>query len=93
MLDLALDLLKRLPRFDPAKAQRETFIARIIKNHAATIVEERKAGIKDGTFSVWKGPIVDQAGKVMLAKDQVADDKWMHDVKWYVKGVQGSVPK
>ena len=57
------------------------------------LVEERKAGIKDGTFSVWKGPIVDQAGKVMLAKDQVADDKWMHDVKWYVKGVQGSVPK
>ena len=57
------------------------------------LVEERKAGIKDGSFAIWKGPIVDQAGKVMLAKDQVADDKWMHEVKWYVKGVQGSVPK
>ena len=29
--------------------------------------------------------------KVMLAKDQVAEDKWMHDIKWYVKGVQGAV--
>jgi len=57
------------------------------------LVEARKQGIKDGSFVIWRGPIVDQAGKVMLAKDQVADDKWMHEIKWYVKGVQGAVPK
>jgi len=57
------------------------------------LVEARKQGIKDGSFVIWRGPIVDQAGKVMLAKDQVAEDKWMHDIKWYVKGVQGAVPK
>ena len=56
------------------------------------LVEERKAGLKDGSFVIWKGPIRDQAGKEMLAKDQVADDKWMHDIKWYVKGVEGKVP-
>mgnify|MGYP003338816477 CR=1 FL=1 len=57
------------------------------------LVEERKAGLKDGSFVIWRGPIVDQSGKVMLAKDQVAEDKWMHEIKWYVKGVQGAVPK
>ena len=56
------------------------------------LVEERKAGLKDGSFVIWKGPIRDQAGKEMLAKDQAADDKWMHDIKWYVKGVEGKVP-
>ncbi len=56
------------------------------------LVEERKAGLKDGSFVIWKGPIRNQAGKEMLPKDQVAEDKWMHDIKWYVKGVEGKVP-
>jgi basic membrane protein A len=55
-------------------------------------VDQIKAGLKDGTFSIWKGPIVDQAGKEVLAKDAVADDKFLHGVKWYVKGVEGKVP-
>jgi basic membrane protein A len=55
-------------------------------------VDKIKAGLKDGTFSIWKGPIVDQAGKEVLAKDAVADDKFLHGVKWYVKGVEGKVP-
>lgn len=55
-------------------------------------VDEIRAGLKDGSFSIWKGPVKDQAGKEVLAKDQVADDKFMHDIKWYVKGVEGKVP-
>lgn len=55
-------------------------------------VDDVRAGLKDGSFAVWKGPIVDQAGKEMLAKDAVADDKWMHEIKWYVRGVEGKVP-
>jgi basic membrane protein A len=55
-------------------------------------VDKIKAGLKDGTFSIWKGPIVDQAGKEVLAKDAVADDKFLHGVNWYVKGVEGKVP-
>jgi basic membrane protein A and related proteins len=55
-------------------------------------VDDVREGLKSGAFSVWKGPIVDQTGKEMLAKDAVADDKWMHDVKWYVRGVEGKVP-
>ena len=45
--DLVIDLLRRLPRFDPAIAKRETFIARIVEHHVATIVESQKAGIRD----------------------------------------------
>jgi basic membrane protein A len=55
-------------------------------------VDKIKAGLKDGTFSIWKGPIADQAGKEVLAKDAVADDKFLHGVNWYVKGVEGKVP-
>jgi simple sugar transport system substrate-binding protein len=55
-------------------------------------IDEIKAGLKDGSFSIWKGPIVDQAGKVMLAKDTVADDKFLGGVMFYVKGVEGKIP-
>lgn len=55
-------------------------------------VEKIKAGLKDGSFVIWKGPIVDQNGKEVLAKDQVADDKFLHGINWYVKGVEGKVP-
>ena len=55
-------------------------------------VEEVKAGLKDGTFSIWKGPLVDNTGKTLLKKDEVADDKFLSGVNFYVKGVEGKVP-
>lgn len=55
-------------------------------------IAEIKAGLKDGSFSIWKGPIVDQAGKEVLAKDAVADDKFLGGVMFYVKGVEGKIP-
>ncbi|RYZ12762.1 MAG: BMP family ABC transporter substrate-binding protein [Comamonadaceae bacterium] len=55
-------------------------------------VEQVKAGLKDGSFSIWKGPIVAQDGKEMVAGGAVADDKFLSGVNFYVKGVEGSVP-
>ena len=55
-------------------------------------VEKVKAGLKDGSFVIWKGPIVGSDGKELLKKDEVADDKWLGGVKFYVKGVEGKVP-
>ncbi len=55
-------------------------------------IEEIKAGLKDGSFSIWKGPIVGQDGKPVLAKDAVADDKFMSEIMFYVKGVEGKIP-
>ena len=55
-------------------------------------VEKVKAGLKDGSFDIWKGPIMDNEGKEALAKDSVADDKFMGGIKFYVKGVEGKVP-
>lgn len=55
-------------------------------------VEEVKKGLKDGTFAIWKGPIMDNTGKVMIKKDEVADDKFLGGLNFYVKGVEGKVP-
>ena len=55
-------------------------------------VEKAKAGLKDGSFHPWKGPVVDQAGKTVVEKDAMPDDKFMLGINFYVKGVDGKVP-
>ncbi len=55
-------------------------------------VEEVKKGLSDGSFVIWKGPIVDNTGKEQLAKDAVADDKFLGGLSFYVKGVEGKIP-
>ena len=55
-------------------------------------IDEVKAGLKDGSFVIWKGPIMDSTGKELLAEGVVADDKFLGGLKTYVKGVDGKVP-
>jgi basic membrane protein A len=51
-----------------------------------------KAGLKAGSYAVWKGPIVDQDGKMVLKAGETADDKFLHGINFYVQGVQGKLP-
>ena len=55
-------------------------------------VDTVKAGLKDGSFIIWKGPIMDNTGKEQIAKDAVADDKLLGGLNFYVKGVEGKIP-
>ena len=55
-------------------------------------LDEVKAGLKDGSFAIWKGPIMDNTGKELVASGTVADDKFLGGLKSYVKGVEGKVP-
>ena len=67
-------------------------IAADVPADAKAKVAEVKAGLKDGSFVIWKGPMVDNTGKEQLAKGVVADDKFLGGVDFYVAGVEGSVP-
>ena len=52
-------------------------IAEDVPAEAKAKVDEVKKGLKDGSFSIWKGPILGQDGKEVVAKDAVADDKFL----------------
>ena len=67
-------------------------IADVVPAETKAKVDEIKAGIKGGTFEVFTGPIMDNAGKERLAKGVKADDDWMGKVDFYVKGVDGKIP-
>jgi RNA polymerase sigma-70 factor (ECF subfamily) len=45
--EMVFDLLRRLPKFKPERAQRNTFIARVVEHKVATIIEAQKAGMRD----------------------------------------------
>jgi basic membrane protein A and related proteins len=55
-------------------------------------LEAAKAGLKDGSLEIWKGPISDNTGKEVLAKGATADDKFLGGINFFVKGVEGKVP-
>jgi simple sugar transport system substrate-binding protein len=55
-------------------------------------IETIKGGLKDGTYVIWKGSITDAAGKEVLKAGEAADDKFLHGINFYVKGVQGKLP-
>ena len=67
-------------------------IAEDVPADTKTKVEAIKKGLADGSFQIWKGPIVGQDGKEVVAKDAVADDKFLSGVNFYVKGVEGKIP-
>ena len=67
-------------------------IAEDVPAETKTKVEEVKKGLADGSYVIWKGPITDNTGKVVVAKDAAADDKFLSGVNFYVKGVEGKVP-
>jgi basic membrane protein A and related proteins len=67
-------------------------IAEDVPAETKTKIDEIKAGLKDGSFVIWKGPLKDNAGKELLKAGEDADDKFLSGVNFYVKGVEGKVP-
>ena len=55
-------------------------------------VESVKAGLRDGSFAIWKGPIRGSDGQDLLAAGVVADDAFLAKLNVYVQGVDGKVP-
>ncbi len=45
--DLIADLLERLPKFDPAKATYNTFVARVIERKISNLLRDRRAEVRD----------------------------------------------
>lgn len=60
---------------------------------AAEAVEKAKAAILSGQNKIFVGPITDQAGTVKVAKDKVMTDEELLQFNWFVKGVEGKIPK
>lgn len=57
------------------------------------MAEKAKDDIIAGKLHPFTGPIKDQSGKIMVKAGEVASDKMLSGMNFYVEGVEGSIPK
>ena len=55
-------------------------------------LDAARNGLKDGSLVIWKGPITGNDGKEVLPAGKAADDDFLRGIKFYVKGVEGTIP-
>jgi basic membrane protein A len=67
-------------------------IASDVPEDARRKLNEVKAGLRAGTFAIWRGPIVTQDGQTVVAQGAVADDIFKSEIMFYVRGVEGRIP-
>lgn len=65
----------------------------VVPDDVKKLVAESKAGLAAGTLSVFAGPLMDQSGKEVIAAGKSANIGMMKSMNFYVKGVEGSIPK
>lgn len=56
-------------------------------------VDAAKQAIINGERSVFSGPIFNQAGELVVSEGKAMTDDELHALNWYVKGVEGRIPK
>jgi len=73
---IAFEVIRRRSKFDPAKAQEKTFLARLVKHAVADIIAARKAGNRDyrreeGSLDQWTK---DGDGKWVRRGDTISEE-------------------
>ena len=62
----------------------------------ASLIQEAvnmEVAIKDGTLHSFTGPIYNQAGELVVAEGEVADDGMLAGMSFYVQGIDGDLPQ
>ncbi len=68
-------------------------ISSAVPQSVTDYVNTRKQLIISGKYTPFDGPMVNQAGKVIVPKGQTMSDKDQINLQWFVQGVIGSIPK
>jgi simple sugar transport system substrate-binding protein len=55
-------------------------------------IQLAKISLKNGTLSIWKGPYYDKNNNLLLKSGEIADDRFLGRMNFYVDGVVGTIP-
>jgi RNA polymerase sigma-70 factor, ECF subfamily len=82
--ELAIDVLRRLPRYNPERAQLATFIVRIIDNKIASIIEARKSRFYDFRLHAYSlnEHTQDTEGWIIERGDEIDEDDYLQRTGW-----------
>ncbi len=65
----------------------------LVPQEAKEKAAEAEARIKNGTLSIFSGPIKDQNGKVKVQAGETLTDKELNGMFWFVEGVEGKISR
>jgi simple sugar transport system substrate-binding protein len=60
---------------------------------AVALAKQTEDGIRDGKITIFKGPLMDQAGTVKAAEGKALDDHAIESMDWLLEGIEGKLPK
>ncbi len=69
-----------------------TPLNKAVPDDVAALVKERKAGLIDGSFDYWAGPILDNKGATVVAAGATVSIEDINSMMWLVEGVIGTLP-
>ena len=77
--ELVFDLWRRMPRYDPARARRNTFIARVVDHKIASLIEAQKAAMRDYRRCRWSlnDRTEDADGRSLEREETIDQDDYM----------------
>lgn len=64
-----------------------------VPKNVVDLVAKKKASLKAGKMRVFDGPVNDQTGTEKVAKGSSMTDGDLQGFKWFVEGVEGTLPK
>jgi basic membrane protein A and related proteins len=68
-------------------------LGKSVADDVKKMIEDKKAKIISGEFDVFKGPIMDATGAVKVPDGKSMTDAEILSTNWFVKGVEGTIPK
>jgi basic membrane protein A len=66
---------------------------KLVSSSVQSQITAKEAALKDGSFTVYQGPIKDQSGTVRLPAGQSLTPHEIESINWAVQGVIGNVSK
>ncbi|MGE0799575.1 MAG: BMP family ABC transporter substrate-binding protein [Lautropia sp.] len=67
-------------------------LAEVVTPAIRETVEQKKRAIADGSFRIWKGPLLTSEDKEILLRGEIADERFVREMRFFVKGVEGKLP-
>lgn len=55
-------------------------------------VQQERAVLRDGKQPLWRGPLRDQSGQLVLRDGETADDRFLHGMHVLIQGIEGALP-
>ena len=80
--EMVLDLLQRLPQYDPKRAQRNTFMARVVEHKAASLIRFKRAAKRDARREACSldEDVRDGEGRTVERRQTVDQDEYLRRI-------------